>query len=241
MIICLDSGNTRIKWGVHDGARWLGQGAISHAEVSSLAGQLSPWPGAEKILLANVAGVSAAQAIRHALTDWPADWLEVVSETSRCGVSNGYKNPGQLGVDRWCALLGARTLTQSPCVVVMAGTATTIDSLDASGRFLGGFILPGGELMRRALAKDTAGLPFANGAYSAYPQCTDDAIVAGSIEAQVGAIERAVSRLGSTAQCLISGGNAQLLAEHCAKPCRVLENLPLEGLLQLAHDIYPQR
>jgi type III pantothenate kinase len=179
----------------------------------------------------------AAQTIRQALTDWPAEWLEVASEASRCGVSNGYKNPGQLGVDRWCALLGARALTTSPCVVVMAGTATTIDSLDANGRFLGGFILPGGELMRRALAKDTAGLPFANGAYAAFPQCTDDAIVAGSIEAQVGAIERAIHRLGDEAQCLISGGNARVLAEHCAKPCHVIENLPLEGLLQLAREV----
>ena len=236
MIICLDSGNSRIKWGVHDGAKWLGQGAVSHAEIGQLAEHLTPWPLAGKILLANVAGASAAQTIRQTLTSWQAEWLEVASQASRCGVSNGYKNPGQLGVDRWCALLGARALTQSPCVVVMAGTATTIDSLDASGRFLGGFILPGGELMRRALAKDTAGLPFANGTYAAFPQCTDDAIVSGIIEAQVGAIERAVSRLGSAAHCLISGGNARVLAEHCAKPCRVVENLPLEGLLQLASE-----
>ena len=237
MIICLDSGNSRIKWGVHDGTKWLGQGAVSHSEVGQLAEQLAPWPVAEKILLANVAGASAAQTIRQTLTDWPAEWLEVAAEAARCGVSNGYKNPGQLGVDRWCALLGARALTTSSCVVVMAGTATTIDSLDASGRFLGGFILPGGELMRRALAKDTAGLPFANGAYAAFPQCTDDAIVAGSIEAQVGAIERAIHRLGDEAQCLISGGNARVLAEHCAKPCHVIENLPLEGLLQLAREV----
>ena len=236
MIICLDSGNSRIKWGVHDGAKWLGQGAVSHAEIGQLAEHLTPWPLAGKILLANVAGASAAQTIRQTLTSWQAEWLEVASQASRCGVSNGYKNPGQLGVDRWCALLGARALTQSPCVVVMAGTATTIDSLDASGRFLGGFILPGGELMRRALAKDTAGLPFANGTYATFPQCTDDAIVSGIIEAQVGAIERAVSRLGSAAHCLISGGNARVLAEHCAKPCRVVENLPLEGLLQLASE-----
>jgi type III pantothenate kinase len=236
MIICLDSGNSRIKWGVHDGVSWLAQAAVSHAELGKLAEQLAPWLAAEKILLANVAGELAAQAIRQTLSAWRADWQEISSEASRCGVINGYANPHQLGVDRWCAMLGARALSQSPCVVVMAGTATTIDSLDVSGRFLGGFILPGGELMRRALAKDTAGLPFANGSYTAYPQCTDDAIVSGIIEAQVGAIERAIQRLGVGAQCLISGGNAQMLAEHCTQPCRVVENLPLEGLLQLARE-----
>ena len=31
MIVCLDSGNSRIKWGVHDGERWLAQAAVDHA------------------------------------------------------------------------------------------------------------------------------------------------------------------------------------------------------------------
>ena len=38
MIVCLDSGNSRIKWGVHDGERWLAQGAVAHVEVGQLAG-----------------------------------------------------------------------------------------------------------------------------------------------------------------------------------------------------------
>ena len=76
----------------------------------------------------------------------------------------------------------------------MAGTATTIDSLDAAGTFLGGMILPGLDLMRRALARDTAGLAYADGQYAAQPRCTDDAIVTGCIEAQAGAIERAWTR-----------------------------------------------
>ena len=113
----------------------------------------------------------------------------------------------------------------------------TIDTLDAQGNFLGGLILPGLDLMHRALARDTAGLPFANGHYSPLPRCTDDAIVSGAIEAQAGAIERAFARLAATdGHCLLSGGNAALLAAHLSVPCQVFENLPLEGLRQLATE-----
>lgn len=140
-----------------------------------------------------------------------------------------------MGVDRWCALIGARSLSAGHCVAVMAGTATTIDSLDGAGNFLGGLILPGLDLMRRALARDTATLPLATGKYAAWPRATDDAITSGCLEAQVGAIERAVARLGD-AVCLLSGGAAAAIGEHLDVPHRRVDNLVLEGLLRLAAE-----
>jgi type III pantothenate kinase len=234
MIVCIDSGNTRIKWGVHDGSRWLAQGAVTHAEVGTLGALLDQWRAADRIVLANVAGTEAGGRIRDSLAAWPAPWMELRAEFRRCGVTNLYRQPEKLGVDRWCALIGARALVPSAAIVVMAGTATTIDTLDADGAFLGGMILPGMELMRRALATDTAALPFAAGEYTATPRCTDDAIVTGVVEAQVGAIERAWRRLGSVdKQCLLSGGNAPTLIRHLDIPCREIPNLPLEGMARI--------
>lgn len=235
MIVCLDSGNTRIKWGVHDGCGWLAQGAVDHAAAGKLAGLPGAWPTPRQVLLANVAGAAAAARIRDALAAWSAVFREVGSSAQGGGVTNGYQFPERLGVDRWCALVGARDLNPAACLVVMAGTATTIDTLDAAGNFQGGLILPGIDLMQRSLARETAGLPFAAGTYALPPRCTDDAIVSGAIEAQLGAIERAHSRLGdAAAPCLLSGGNAARLAGHLAIPHRVVANLPLEGLRVLA-------
>jgi type III pantothenate kinase len=237
MIVCLDSGNSRIKWGVHDGGQWLAQGAVAHADVEHLGRLAGEWLSPDKVMLANVAGAEAGGRIREQVAGWSPVLREVRSELSRCGVTNHYRNPGQLGVDRWCALIGARGLSQTAAIVVMAGTATTIDTLDADGNFLGGMILPGGELMRRALAVDTAGLPFADGCYADYPRCTDDAIVTGTIEAQVGAIERAWQRLGNIDKvCLLSGRNAACLAPHLGIRWRAVANLPMQGLARLALD-----
>ena len=168
---------------------------IDHADVAQLAALPQRLPMPASVMMSNVAGEAARLAIRQALVPWLAVLHEVESTASAGGVTNLYENPVRLGVDRWCALIGARAITTAPCVVVMAGTATTVDTLDGDGRFLGGLILPGLELMRRSLARDTAALPLAAGKYSVYPRCTDDAITSGCIEAQAGAIERACARL----------------------------------------------
>ena len=237
MIVCLDSGNTRIKWGVHDGAGWLAQGAVAHAEVASLSELLARWPQPERVMLANVAGPEAAQRIADSLDAWRPLITEVRSSPAAAGVVNRYRFPDRLGVDRWCALLGARSLHAGPALVVMAGTATTIDTLDAAGHFLGGDILPGIGLMQRSLAHGTAALPLAAGHYAVLPGCTEDAIVSGVIEAQAGAIERVFSRLAGEGRiCLLSGGHAEEIAAVLAIPFRLVPNLPLEGLRRLAAD-----
>jgi type III pantothenate kinase len=70
---------------------------------------------------------------------------------------NGYENPKQLGVDRWLAMLGARYLfPDNHCIVVDSGTATTIDVITNKGAHLGGWIIPGIELLLDALNSKTA-------------------------------------------------------------------------------------
>ena len=231
-ILCLDAGNSRLKCGLFDGKRWRMQGALDYDAFDDLVAELSAAPA--RIVACNVAGDAVRQRIEAlaARLGCPLDWL--TSSASACGVRNAYDNPAQLGADRWAALIGARSLHAGPAVVVMAGTATTVDALDGEGRFRGGLILPGLDLMRHSLARDTAALPLAAGTYSVYPRCTDDAIVSGGIEAQVGAIERAVARLGSSAECLLSGGAADVLGAHLEVPHWTVGNLVLEGLCRLA-------
>ena len=237
MILCLDSGNSRIKWGVHDGTLWLAQGAVPHARLGELAQLPTRWPEVSRVMLANVAGEAAAHRIEDALGGWRELVQEVKSSEFAGGVRNGYRQPERLGIDRWCALIGAHAMVAGAKIVVMAGTATTVDTLNGEGAFLGGMILPGIGLMLRALARETAALPFANGKHDPLPRCTDDAIVSGVLEAQGGAIERAFKRLpGGGGLCVLSGGNAARIAEHLSIPYQLIDNLPLEGLLRLAQE-----
>ncbi|NTV09863.1 MAG: type III pantothenate kinase, partial [Zoogloea sp.] len=132
----------------------------------------------------------------------------------------------------------ARGLTRAACLVVTAGTATTVDVLDAQGLFRGGLILPGLELMRRSLAGNTAQLPFADGHFADFPQNTADAIFSGCLHAQAGAVERMFARIAGEpgAQCLLNGGAAAELAAVLDIPFRPADNLVLDGLVRLAES-----
>ncbi len=229
MILCLDAGNSRLKWGLHNGERWLEQGALAYGSLEIGLAQL-PAP-ASRVIGCNVAGESIRQRIEAVFANRNAPSLRwLTSAQSACGVINGYQQPAQLGTDRWAALIGARALSPGPSIVVMVGTATTIDQLDTDGVFRGGLILPGLDLMRRALAKNTADLPFANGTYQDTPRNTEDAIVSGTLHATLGAIERMRLQLGPDTRVVLSGGAAPFLLPRCAAPVTHIENLVLEGL-----------
>lgn len=146
--------------------------------------------------------------------------------------------PDQLGVDRWLAVLACRALGYRPAVVVDAGTATTVDLLDAQGRHLGGYIVPGIALMRASLESATA---FASGAQKQGddgghdpPRTTEGAIACGTIRAQYGVIDHALARLGPAARLVLGGGGAVELEPLLSQAPLRVEQLVLEGLAVLA-------
>jgi type III pantothenate kinase len=246
--LLIDAGNTRIKWALAaPGAApgdWQAHGAHLHADAAGfpadLAAALSgaPAPAIGRVLIANVAG----QAVRDMLAAWLAapplqvapsaiEWFASVPQ--RAGVPNAYRNPAQLGCDRFAAAIGAQALCPGKAVVVAnCGTATTIDALSADGTFLGGMILPGLGLMASALARNTAQLPQIDPG-SRLPQGfadnTDDAILSGCLAAQAGAIERACA-LHQAVECIISGGAAPYVAPAVLVPHRHVDNIVMIGL-----------
>lgn len=236
MIIAIDAGNSRIKWGLHDGTRWLDTGVLATADVAWLSEAADEWPANAGVVICNVAGSEVAERLSSLLAQRHAAISFLHGSAAACGVRSTYERAGQLGADRWAALIGARAMFAGACLVVCAGTATTVDLLDAEGVFRGGLILPGFDLMRAALARNTAQLPLAEGVFCAEPRNTMDAIVSGCLQAQLGAIERMFSAIAADpgARCLLTGGAAERLAAHLKIPFQLVDNLILNGLVCFA-------
>lgn len=238
MLLLIDAGNTRVKWALarDDGQAgdWVSSGAVSHAELPQLA---THWQGLlpTRALLSNVAGAEIAAQLEDTLAKVgvPCTALRWFRSQQACaGVINGYREPTQLGCDRFASQIAAhhRFPSQS-LLVVTAGTATTVDALDASGRFIGGMILPGLGTMARSLAWNTAQLPDVKDATldHLFADNTRDAIVSGCIHAQIGAIMQAQGQLPG-ARCVLSGGAASYIAPHLPLPVERIDNLVLLGL-----------
>jgi type III pantothenate kinase len=242
-LLAIDIGNTRTKWGLHDGRAWLEQGFLETAQLSSFDKQLKKnkkFKIINKIYLSSVTDKCVTTTFIQQLQSTGADIQLVHARAQQCGVTNHYATPEQLGSDRWCALIGARELNKGPAIVVMAGTAMTVDALTADGHFLGGIILPGLLLMQEALRSRTAHLRPEVAAYKLFPTHTQDAIHSGIISASLGAIASMRSALQAESQlnptCIISGGGAPWLAPYVESPVMQVENLALEGLLHIAQS-----
>lgn len=234
-ILALDAGNTRIKWGVHDGRGWRARGAVDTSQAASLKQALDAAGPFDRAIACNVAG----PAVRaHIVEACRADFITPVAE--QLGVRNRYADPAQLGADRWAALIAAHHGDKGHKLVVNVGTALTIDALTASGEFLGGLIVPGPALMRRSLDRGTAGLRLTEGRFEQFPRSTPDAITSGALQACLGAIARLGKAMASQGaapdRIILSGGAASQIEAMLPYPHIHRETLVLEGLVLAARS-----
>ena len=249
--LALDIGNTRLKWATYDaahpGATLLAQGAEFLENIDRLAE--GPWdtlaPPAS-MLGCVVAGDGVKRRVQEQMEQmsaWDIAPHWVVASEAEAGLTNGYDFPTRLGADRWIAMIGAhhRMLAQGPprpMVVVMVGTAVTVEAVDASGRFLGGLILPGHGIMLRALESGTAGLHVPTGEVREFPTNTSDALTSGGTYAIAGAVERMVQhvrqRCAAEPKCIMTGGAGWKMAPSMSLPFELVDSLIFDGLLEVA-------
>lgn len=253
MLLLVDAGNTRIKWALIDRTlanpvlgRWYASGSVARSEADQL---VETWRSFSigRIMISNVAGAGLRDelqtAVLRALGTKPVAVEWFASTESAGGVRNAYRNPAQLGCDRFAAAIGARALfPERPLLVATCGTATTLDAVAADGTFIGGMILPGLGLMASILAENTAQLPevaLRPGDLQPFADHTDAAIASGCLAAQTGAIARAYATLAriypdTPVSCILAGGAADLIAPHLNISFERVDNLVLIGLQTVA-------
>ena len=240
--LLLDLGNSAIKWRLGD-AHGLRQDGGESDTIAALCTALADYRWCH-VALASVASdkadselIDALQSLRETPV-WRA-----VPQSACLGVTNSYADPRTMGVDRWVAMIGAWCEFGGPLCVVDAGTAITVDVLDGDGQHQGGFILPGVDLMRRALSSGTGRIRVdALSAPDITPGTTTQACVsAGVWRAAVGAIQMLLEDFADH-RAVITGGHASLLMSlgvvADSRPDLVLEGLRL-SLIQRLDDRSP--
>jgi type III pantothenate kinase len=210
MRLLVDVGNTAIK------AVLYNQGCYKPCELNAL-----PWPQINDMVFACVGSTELLAPLiklaeQHKVTVYEAK-VSAKLENLKCA----YEHFTNLGIDRWLALIAAYVeLPKQHCIVVDAGTATTIDVLNSEGEHLGGWILPGLDLMTTSLTQNTQKVfddgqtPFA----AELGRNTPNGLKNGALVATVGAIEQAKRHLNNENSCLLfAGGYGKLLAEQFAE------------------------
>jgi type III pantothenate kinase len=275
--LLLDVGNTAVKWAHSDaqGNRFVGTGIELRLNTQPLNERLANvWrvPRAKQAFGYSVADQATMEAIEqaaHEAAGIGVTWLKAQPHFAGSGpgyglaLINAYREPEQLGADRWHAMIAACAKFPSESLVVASsGTATTIDCIrgefNTAAVFVGGVIAPGTDLMQESLARGTARLPdvryVLDGHVVAHPDNTDDAIVTGVFHAQAGLIERVVREFAielaredrPAPRLLLAGGRARPLLAALEDRLRggevptvssltIEENLVLRGVALRAH------
>ena len=242
--LLFDVGNSRLKWGVLERGRIARTGTTTHATLqeSGFSALTTRLPrNVDQILVSNVAGASFATRLAGIIgIHCDTDIHFAHAEKSAYGVTNGYKQPRRLGVDRWVAMIGARAGLRGAICVVDVGTAVTIDALDKDGQHLGGQILPGLQLMTSALEKETSDIGPTSRArkdpgngMQLFAKSTSAASYSGSMSAVCGALERAVKTMraeGFRPKIVLTGGDASRILKQLDGNVLHRPHLVLQGL-----------
>ena len=246
--LAIDIGNTRLKWAVYEddaqpGGHPLQHGAVFLENIDRLADE--DWQGLApptRMLGSNVAGDAVRRRVEEQMEHWDLVPRWVVPAPEAAGIKNGYDHPTRLGADRWVAVIGAHAHAKrrgfdGPVLVVMVGTAVTVEALSSDAQFLGGLILPGHGIMLRALEGGTAGLRVPTGEVRDFPTNTSDALSTGGTFAITGAIERMVRLLtqhqGRAPLLLMTGGAGWKVAPALDAPHELIDGLIFDGLLAI--------
>lgn len=234
VVLELDVGNSSAKWRVLAPERLAGgrivltdsalcmlldEHQISAIRVGSVAGQ-------------TVEDMVSAVARRFAI---PCHFAR--SQSFGCGLTNSYRDPSKMGVDRWLAMLAAWRLVQGEVIVVDAGTALTIDLVDRNGCHSGGFILPGRRLIHESLTSSTERVRYdgAPDASIAPGVTTAECVEHGSWLSLLSAIRSVVAdccrRSGRAPRVVLTGGDAPSLMRLAGESdWQLKEELVLDGL-----------
>ena len=227
LILDLDIGNTATKWRYGEST-----GDGDSVEFPNIQGPV------ERIRISNVAYGEdfISESAQREFGVVP----EFARSVSKCGgVTNGYRDPSKLGIDRWLAVLAAWHQSRKACVVVDAGTALTIDVVDSDGQHLGGYIVPGIDMCLNALRKNTHNVRVYPMDYA--PETRDlglstyEAGTQGIVSMLADLIskthERYEKSLENEVRLWVCGGHAEFLIpwipEHIHEPHLVLKGLPI--------------
>jgi type III pantothenate kinase len=240
MKLLLDIGNSSVKWALQEQEEFISSGAFRYIKndfEQNIQENLLLSKKPSDVLVSNVAGNEIFNLLNvRVKKQWQQECWQPSVSASFNKLKNSYSDTRQMGLDRWLAMIASWEQYQSALCLVSCGTALTIDLINLEGQHLGGYIVPGIELMQRALVNNTEqiNVDVKHQASLDYAKDTQSAINNGAFLAAVSMIDHTVDKFSKESNCkptcIISGGMAKLIKPLLNHPFQQEPNLVLAGL-----------
>ena len=252
MILCIDIGNTNIKYAVWDGCEIKGSFRVSsrHSRTADEYGAtLMNLLQSKDINRKDIEGIimsSVIPSLNYTISHMCEYFFGVTPKVVGAGIKTGLNvkadNPKEVGADIIANCVGAFTKygDGKPMIVIDFGTATTFDVLTGNGELIGVVIAPGIKTSLEGLVSNTAQLPMIEleAPKSAIPKTTRTAMQAGIIFGFAGLVENIVKKIRNelhldNIQVIATGGMGEIIAKEVSCITKTDRLLTLEGLKKL--------
>ncbi len=253
MLLALDIGNTNIVVGVFRGADLLHSWRLS-TQRQRTADEMGMWVlqlfqhgrlaprDVDAVVAASVVPTLTRPTVEMARRYFDHEAL-VVDGSTDSGMPLLVDEPGQVGADRIVNGVAAHERyglgpdgSPRDLIVVDFGTATTFDAISSRGEYLGGVICPGVNISADALFQRAARLPRVDVRKpdAVIGKTTVGQMQSGLFYGYIGLVEGIVERmrrdLGGKADCIATGGLAEMVAPDTTAIDVVDRDLTLHGL-----------
>ncbi len=248
MLLAIDIGNSRIKIAKFNQDKIVSQ--ASFTKPSELKSSISNSETNDYAICSVVPEKSKTifEMIKNTTGKSPL----LISNSIKTNLEITYKTPETLGADRLCSAEGAFFLFKNSkqfknyinktfILSIDFGTATTINVIEYPGKFIGGLIAPGFDIMFSSLKQGTAQLPVVNISdfSSIIGESTKSSIASGVVTSVTGMIEKTILSLKKEKSAdriliYITGGNAKKIIPFLNFDFVHEENLVLYGINSLA-------
>lgn len=250
MILCIDVGNTNIKYGIFDGDRL----AVSFRVATDLK-RTSDEYGTKLIDMMAVKGITAAQidgaivssvipSLNYTISHMCSGYLDVEPILVGPGTKTEHNlrvdNAREVGADRIVNDIAAIKKYGSPLIVIDFGTATTFNIINEQREFIGGVIAPGIRGSMDSLVNSTAKLPRVEIEIprSVIGKNTTTNMQAGIVFGFAGLVDYIVKKIKKEMKCpamqvVATGGFSEIIAHEISCIDHVDKLLTLQGLKYL--------
>jgi type III pantothenate kinase len=246
MLLCIDIGNTNIKFGLFNGdrprAHW--RIATNRAQLADeYAMLLLDLFASERIPASDVSGCvisSVVPPLTPAFVEISKRYLKQEPIVVRPGIKTGLSirtdHPAEVGADLIANAVAVRQMYGTPAIAIGFGSATTFAAISTQGDYVGTAIAPGIATGAEALFRFTAQLPQVELTRPphAIGKNTIHSMQSGLIFGFAGLVEELIKRmqaeLGGQAHVIATGGLAELVAAETDVIEVVEPDLTLIGL-----------
>ncbi|MCQ2605717.1 MAG: type III pantothenate kinase [Bacteroidales bacterium] len=232
MDLVVDAGNSTVKLYAFEANVLRNSLALSYDDFFSNSCFYESYLSAKQGIICNVSKYDSQKIVEQLS---PVCFTEFTHETP-CLITNAYKTPHTLGLDRLAAAIGAEALSpQRNKLIIDIGTAMTIDFVDETGRFVGGNISLGLETRFRALHEFTGKLPLCSETENVtlMGKTTEEAIRNGVVQGMLYEIEGYIREYESKYQdvaVFLTGGGSHSFEKRIKNLIFANKNLVALGL-----------